>query len=156
MQASLMGASLESYVIDNEMLGAILRSVRGIEVSDETLSVDIIDQTVRGEGHFLGAADTLRRMTSEFHYPALSDRASHEEWEATGRATLNQRAHAQVETLLAEHFPQHVSTETQARLRQRFDIRLPEASMRPQLAPPSAPQSVSTDPTIDPPIQQTA
>ncbi len=160
MQASLMGASLESYVIDNEMLGAILRSVRGIEVSDETLSVDIIDQTVRGEGHFLGAADTLRRMTSEFHYPALSDRASHEEWEATGRATLNQRAHAQVETLLAEHFPQHVSTETQARLRQRFDIRLPEASMRPQLAPPSAPQSapqsVSTDPTIDPLIQQTA
>lgn len=144
MQASLMGASLESYVIDNEMLGAILRSVRGIEVSDETLSIGIIDEAVRGDGHFLGAADTLGRMNSEFHYPALSDRASHEEWEAGGRATLNQRAHAHVETLLAGHFPQHLSAETQSSLRQRFDIRLPEASMRPQ----NRPQPEPTDPLI--------
>ncbi|MFQ5959626.1 MAG: trimethylamine methyltransferase family protein, partial [Alphaproteobacteria bacterium] len=34
MHASLLGVSFESFVIDNDMLGAVLRTVRGIEVSD--------------------------------------------------------------------------------------------------------------------------
>ena len=37
MQASLMGCALESYVIDNDMLGVILKSLHGIEVNEETL-----------------------------------------------------------------------------------------------------------------------
>ena len=40
MHASLLGACLESYIIDNDMLGAINRTVRGIDVTDETLSID--------------------------------------------------------------------------------------------------------------------
>lgn len=130
MQAGLMGASLESYVIDNEMLGSILRSVRGLEVNEETLSVRVIDETVRGEGHFLGAADTLDRMTRDFHYPALSDRASPEEWEASGRTDLSQRARLHTDHLLAEHFPSHLDPSIEQVLRDRFDIRLPASSMR--------------------------
>ena len=84
MQAALMGVSLESYVTDNEMLGAVLRSVRGIEVDDNSLSVTEIDQIVHGDGHFLGSAATLERMNSEF-ISVLSDRQSPEEWEKGGR-----------------------------------------------------------------------
>lgn len=131
MQAGLMGASLDSYVIDNEMLGVILRSVRGIEVSDETLSVDLIDEAVRGEGHFLGAADTLDRMTTEYLYPALADRASPEEWEAGGRASLFQRAQQFAERVLAEHFPSHLAPDVEARLRATYDIRLSPEAMAP-------------------------
>ena len=138
MQAGLMGASLESYVIDNEMLGAILRSVRGVEVNEEALSVRVIDETVRGEGHFLGAADTFDRMTRDYHYPALSDRSSPAEWEASGRIDLSQRARQHTEHLLAEHFPAHLSPAVEQNLRDRFDIRLPAASMRkPASATPS-------------------
>ena len=42
MHASLLGFCLESLLIDNDMLGAINRNVRGIEVNDETLSVEVI------------------------------------------------------------------------------------------------------------------
>ena len=138
MQAGLMGASLDSYVIDNEMLGVILRSVRGLEVDEDALSVRVIDETVRGEGHFLGAADTLDRMTRDYHYPALSDRASPEEWEAGGRTDLSQRARQHTDYLLAEHFPTHLAPAVEHALRERFDIRLPAASMR---KPVSAVQS---------------
>ena len=42
MHASLLGCCFESYVIDNDMIGAILRTVRGIEVSEDSLSIDAI------------------------------------------------------------------------------------------------------------------
>ncbi len=46
MMASLMGYSFESLVIDNEMLGMVMRTVRGIEVNEETLSYRAIKETV--------------------------------------------------------------------------------------------------------------
>ena len=62
MQAALMGCSLESYVIDNDMLGSILRSVRGIEPDSDTISVDVFDHAVHGDGHYPGSADTMGRI----------------------------------------------------------------------------------------------
>jgi len=44
------------------------------EVSDETLSLDVIEQVVHGEGHFLRTAQTLGLMRTEYEYPALADR----------------------------------------------------------------------------------
>ena len=41
-QAGLMATSLEAYVIDNEMLGAILSTGKQIEVNEETCSVEAI------------------------------------------------------------------------------------------------------------------
>lgn len=40
--ASLLGFCLERLVIDNDSIGAALRTGRGIEVSDETLSIEVI------------------------------------------------------------------------------------------------------------------
>ena len=56
MMGSLMGCSFESLVIDDEILGLVLRATRGIEVSDETLSVAVIRESVINPGLFLGTA----------------------------------------------------------------------------------------------------
>ena len=37
MYGSLLGASLESFVLDNDMIGSIMRATRGFEVSETTL-----------------------------------------------------------------------------------------------------------------------
>jgi trimethylamine--corrinoid protein Co-methyltransferase len=84
MQASLMGCALESYVIDNDMLGGIMKSLSAIEVSDETLALDAIEQVVHGEGHFLGRPETLERMQTDFVYPDIGDRRGIDEWQADG------------------------------------------------------------------------
>ena len=75
MYGSLLGASLESFVLDNDMIGAIMRATRGFEVSETTLSLEVIrDVCIGGAGHFLGHAETLNRMESDYFYPALADR----------------------------------------------------------------------------------
>ena len=76
LEASLLGAAFESYVVDNDMIGAVLRGVRGIEVNDETLALDAIENVVKGAGHYLGHAQTLERMKSDYLYPEIADRQS--------------------------------------------------------------------------------
>ena len=131
MHASLLGFCLESLIIDNDMLGHCLRSVRGIEVTDASLSLDTISEVcLNGPGHYLGHEQTLRLMQTEYFYPAVGDRFSPKEWNEKGRPDMLQRAIAEKKRLLAESFPRHVSRSIDERLRARFvNIALPRSRM---------------------------
>lgn len=131
MQASLMGANFESYVIDNDTLGAVQRTVRGIEVNDETLSYDVIKQVVHGEGHFLGSAQTIERMESDYFYPAVGDRNSPSVWQDEGGLDVRQRARNQVSDTLRQHFPSHIDEKVDEQIRQKFNIVIPRQAMKP-------------------------
>ena len=126
-----MAAAFDAYVIDNEMLGAILRGVAPIEIDDENLSVDMIAETIRSEGHFLGHPQTYDRMTTGFLYLEIADRNSIEEWQACGIPKIASRAKVAAEKILATHFPVGIPAEAGRRLRKEFDIALPEERMRP-------------------------
>ena len=125
MLGSIMVASPEAMVIDDDMCGAILRSVRGIEVSDAALDPEVLDRVVTGPGHYLGEEQTLDRMTTEYAYPRLADRRSVAEWQAAGSTTIWDRACARVRDILAEP-PSHLPREAERAIRASFPIRLPE------------------------------
>ena len=125
MLGSIMVASPEALVIDDDMSGAILRSVRGIEVRPEFLDVAMVESVVRGDGHYLGHEQTLELMRTEYVYPALGDRASLDEWLADGRSTLLDRASNRVAEIMAEGPAGHLSATAESAIRDRFDIRLP-------------------------------
>ncbi|KQU89248.1 methyltransferase [Mesorhizobium sp. Root102] len=132
MHASLLGFCLESLIIDNDMLGHCLRCVRGIEVTDEALSIDTIaDVCLKGPGHYLGNEQTLRLMQTEYFYPAVGDRFSPKEWNEKGRPDILQRAIIEKKRVLAERFPRHVPKLIDDRLRARFGemIKLTRGSM---------------------------
>jgi trimethylamine--corrinoid protein Co-methyltransferase len=131
MHASLLGFSLESLIIDNDMLGQCLRCVRGIEVSDKALSIEIItDVCLNGPGHYLGHGQTLELMQTEYFYPAVADRYSPKEWAEKGKPDLLQKAIEEKSRILATHFPTHVPRPIDDRLRSRFpNIHLPRKSM---------------------------
>jgi trimethylamine--corrinoid protein Co-methyltransferase len=130
MQASLMGCALESYVIDNDMLGGILKSLCPIEVNETTLAFDAIDEVVHGDGHFLGQAETLQRMHSDFIYPEIGDRRSIDEWEADGSRDIREVARDKARRILRQHYPSHLGAEIDGKLRAEHDIRLPKEAMR--------------------------
>jgi len=130
MLGSLMALSLEAMVIDNDMLGAVLRTVRGIEVNDETLSLDVIEQTVRGEGHYLRNPQTLSLMRTEYEYPALADRRTPGEWEADGSPDIRRLAGERVRQILSSHYPEYIDPAVDRRIRETFPILLPETSMK--------------------------
>jgi trimethylamine--corrinoid protein Co-methyltransferase len=132
MHASLLGFCLESLIIDNDMLGHCLRCVRGLEVTDDALSVATISEVcLSGPGHYLGNEQTLKLMQTEYFYPAVGDRFSPKEWNEKGRPDILMRAIAEKKRVLAEVFPRHVSRATDDKLRARFEdlIKLPRSGM---------------------------
>ena len=130
MQAGLMACSLESYLIDNDMLGAILRSLAPVEVTATTLNTAITAEVVNGEGHFLGRAETLERMQSDFLYPGIADRTDHEVWTVNGAKDIRDVANQRVRDILHQHYPSHIPTYMDNTLRDRFAIRLPSVTTR--------------------------
>ena len=125
MLASLLACSLEQLVIDNDMMGAVNRTVRGIEVDEGTLSAGVIAEVIAGPGHFLGSAQTLSLMQTEYVYPVIGDRDSPDNWIDAGGLSALQVAHRRVRQVLAEHYPDHITPEVDARIREAFPIRLP-------------------------------
>jgi trimethylamine--corrinoid protein Co-methyltransferase len=131
MQGSLMSTAFEAYVIDDDMLAAVQRTVRGIEVTDETLAFDMIRDVVRGEGHFLGHPETRLRMRRDFVYPAVGDRATPDAWEQAGGRDVRERARDRVRSVMRSHYPEHIGRDIDDRIRGAFDILLPREAMRP-------------------------
>ncbi len=131
MHAGLVGCALESYVIDNDMLGGIIRSMAPVEVTPETVSVAQVLDVVAGEGHYLGHAETFARMETDFLYPRVADRRSFAEWEEGGSQDMRDRARQVARDILASHHPRIIPEAIDADLRGRFDIRLPIERMRP-------------------------
>jgi len=121
MIGSLMGCSFESMVIDNEAGGMILRSLRGIEVSDETMAIDVIHQCAIDPGHFLGNPHTLNYMTTEFVYPQLLDRERSDTWEKEGKIDLLERARKSSDEILNAHFPNYFGA-ADSKVRDEFSI----------------------------------
>lgn len=130
MQGSLMGTTLEGYVLDNDLLGAILRTVKGIEVSEDTLNFDVIKNVVMGEGHYLGQAQTLARMKTDYLYPNIADRRSISVWEEAGARDAREVARDVVRKVLADHYPTHIPDHVDAQLRDSYNIVLPKDRMR--------------------------
>jgi trimethylamine--corrinoid protein Co-methyltransferase len=78
-----MTASYDKLVIDNEIIGMVMRAVEGIKVTEETLAFDQLKAAGPG-GHFVSSRHTRRYMRSELYHPTLSDRENRDVWEQAG------------------------------------------------------------------------
>ncbi|GGF74713.1 methyltransferase [Mameliella alba] len=131
MLGSLLGCSLEAALIDHEMLTSVRRVMRGIEVTPDNLSVDVIAEAARGAGHYLAAGQTLALMETEYIYPELADRDSPDSWKEKGSRDIWDRANLRVREIMATTFPDHISDSADAAVRARFPIHLPESAIDP-------------------------
>ena len=122
MTASLLGASFEAFVLDDEMHSNTYRMLRGIEVNKDNLGYEAIIEAVTGEGHFLGGAHTHSAMERDYFYPTLADRNEPRSWAGEGAKDAWDRAHERVRTLLAEHRPTYLTPEQDAAIKARFNI----------------------------------
>ena len=125
MLGSIMVASPEALVIDDEMCGAVLRSVRGVDVTAGALDLGMVESVVTGDGHYLGHPSTLELMRTEYVYPRIGDRASVAEWEAAGRPEIWDRARRRVGDILSMGRPDHLSATAETAIRSAFRILAP-------------------------------
>lgn len=124
MLGSIMVASPEMLVIDDDMCGAVLRSVRGIEFDEDALDLEAIERVVTGEGHYLGEEQTLARMKNDYVYPQLADRQSVSDWVDAGQKTVWERAQFRVSEILDEEEPHHLSKDAERKIRDALPIKL--------------------------------
>ena len=124
MLSSLLGCSLESMVIDNDMLSNIRRIGRGIEVNEDTLSVEVIKNVVEGPGHFLGCEQTMALMKTEYSYPQQADRQSTQDWVDSGSKDIWQRASETTRSVLRDHWPVQINADSDRKIRQSYPIHL--------------------------------
>ena len=125
MHASLLGFCHESLILGDDLIGQALRCVRGIEVCDDTVSLDTMREVcLGGAGHYLGTAQTLELMQSEYVYPALGDRTSPKEWEEQGRPDLLQKAAARKAEILAHPSAARFDPGLDRKIRSAFRIHL--------------------------------
>ena len=124
MHASLLGFCLESLIIGDDLLGQAMRCVRGIEVTEDSVSLDVIKRTcLEGPGHFLGSDQTLSLMQTEYIYPSLGDRSSPKEWVELGKPNLVQKAIEKKENIL-NNATKKIDPTIDKKLRSAFNIHL--------------------------------
>ena len=126
MHASLLGFCHESLILGDDIIGQAQRCVRGIEVNDDTLALDVMKEVcIGGPGHYLGAGQTLSLMQKDYVYPALGDRTSPKEWVENEKPNLVQKAKARKEAILANPSPVRFDPIKDREIRDRFNIHLP-------------------------------
>jgi trimethylamine--corrinoid protein Co-methyltransferase len=127
-----MTASFDKLVIDNEIIGMIMRAVEGIKVDDTTLAFDVLKKAGPGGhfvssfdvlkkagpgGHFVSSRHTRRYMRSEQFHPQLSDRDNRDRWESRGAKDTNVRATDKVLEILNGPAQSVLSQEIRERLK---------------------------------------
>jgi len=95
---------LTQLVMDNEMAKMINCAVRGIDINDESMGLDVIKQVGPG-GNFLSAEHTLRHMREQ-SYSKLIDRSMWATWKNKGSRDFVQRAHEELLSILKNHKPE--------------------------------------------------
>ncbi len=96
-----LSASLAQLVICDEILSWLAAFMEGIEISDETLALDLIDE-IGPDGQYLDTQHTLDNFRKRW-YPDLFERGNYESWQSNGGKTLGQRAADKVDDILANH-----------------------------------------------------
>jgi trimethylamine---corrinoid protein Co-methyltransferase len=92
-------------VLDNDVAGNITRFLEGVQVTDETLAIDLINQVGPVPGFFLDKMHTLKWWRKETFEPHAADTLPYAEWLKGGRKSALDYARERADQLLAEYRP---------------------------------------------------
>ena len=122
MMASILGCSFEAFVLDNEMHSHIYRTIRGIEVNDQTIAYEAITDSILGTGHFLGDDVTLAAMQRDYFYPRIADRDPPVSWAEKGSPDIWSVAKAKAINILETHHPEYIPKAIDQEIKRNFNI----------------------------------
>jgi len=98
-----MTCSYEMIVIGDETISMVRRLTGGIQLTPETLALDVVHEVGPG-GDFLGVDHTARHFR-EVWYPRVFDRQAYPAWAERGKPTALETAREIARDLVATHEP---------------------------------------------------
>lgn len=90
-------------ILDNDIGGMVGRFLQGVEISDETLAIDLIAQVGPIPGFYLDKQHTRKWWKGEQFVPKCADRLTIPEWLAMGKRNALSYARERMEEILATH-----------------------------------------------------
>lgn len=113
--------SLEKLVLDNEICGMTLRMIEGVTPRDDFPALPHFQELLK-EGHLLIYKHTRAHLRQEHYFPGPTiDRANRGRWEKDGGFTLRERAHREVERMIAAYEPSRLPDSNKAELKRLMD-----------------------------------
>jgi len=107
---SLSTSSIEQLIIDDEFYSMLFRLVKGIEVNEDTLALDLI-RKVGHDGTYLKEPQTRTQYKQEHRLPLLFDTQFRSAWTSTGAKDTLQRAKEKAQKILTEHKPKPIGAD---------------------------------------------
>ncbi len=92
-------------ILDDDIAGMVGRFLEGVEVSDTTLAIDLIEEVGPIPGHYLDKKHTREWWKKEQFIPKAADRLAYPEWMKTGKKGALEYAQMRMEDILATHQP---------------------------------------------------
>jgi trimethylamine---corrinoid protein Co-methyltransferase len=115
-----MTGSLELVAFCDEVIGWLRQYLRRVEISEETLALDVIACIAPQEGRatagtFLDREHTLRHLRETWQ-PTIFDRRPHHRWLADGARSAEERANRRVRDILESHCAEPLDPRVAAKL----------------------------------------
>ena len=107
--------SLSYLVLVDEIIGMAARVMRGVQVSKETIMLDLIEKVGPG-GTFINQAKSASLSRKEAWIPSILDRSPYNSWSGKGSPTTEELAAAKANKILDTHQPASLPTGAQARI----------------------------------------
>lgn len=95
--------SPEVAIIDNEAAHMIARILEGVQVTEETLAVDLINAVGPLPGEYMSSAHTREWMRKELFLPSLANKLTPAAWAKAGRKSILEKAREKKREILASH-----------------------------------------------------
>jgi trimethylamine--corrinoid protein Co-methyltransferase len=108
-------ACYEQIVVSNELIGMIRHLTRGIEVTEQTMALDLIDKVGPG-GEYLTSDHTLKLFRKNW-FPDLISRVPYDSWAAAGKKDLATRANERVKHILETYTPNTLDEDIKTELK---------------------------------------
>ena len=122
MLESMNAVAFEQYIIDDEIIGASCKLLKGICIDEEHLAFDAIKQVGPG-GHYLMSPHTLKHMRSEyFEGNGISHTGNRNTWEKEGCHDTWQRANEMAKSIVYNDDIPKINEDIEAKIRDQFDI----------------------------------
>lgn len=100
-------SSMEMLLMCNETVGMAKRFMRGIELSPETLAVDVIEKVGPG-GNYFAEEHTFKNFRQQIWAPELLNRQPYDNWKADGATDYGNRLNRKVLSIMQNHSPEKI------------------------------------------------
>jgi trimethylamine--corrinoid protein Co-methyltransferase len=114
LESGLIG-SYDMLVMSDEIISMVKHILKGIQVDEEHLALDVIDRVGPG-GHFLADDHTYEHFRTDFWFPSLLDRQNWEDWQADGAKTLGDRVRSKAIDIIENYEPTPIPDGVEAAL----------------------------------------